>query len=143
MICGAATVHHDRPHADEAHRPMSSANEAEGIVIGGSDGLVPPYFTTTVLPANRRMYRSASTSVGDSEGGGTLQQPFDHGASRGGGPAVSSSPRATFADCTAPPDAPFVRLSSADGDHRARALVKRADTWAVFEPSTDLVAGGA
>ena len=128
---------------------MSSANDASASWSEVPASALPPYFTTTVLPAKRRMYGSASTSVAAFEAAAARRVPASRSVLTGRGrsstsPAVSSRPSATLAACTAPPDAPLVRLSIAHmAIDRAGALVEAGETCAAFDPSTDLVAGGS
>ena len=140
----AAAVDDDRAHPHQAHQDDVLGEEAERVVIGGPASALPPYFTTTVLPANRRMYGSASTRVAALSAAPPGAVNSAHGASPiVASPAVSARPSATLADWTAPPDAPLVRLSIA---HMAITVPvrssNRADTWAALDPSTDFVAGG-
>ena len=98
---------------------MSSANSASASWSVVPASALPPYFTTTILPAKRRMYGSASTSVAALHGGRVADRRHvavdgvTGTARRVGRPAVSSRPSATLAACTAPPAAPLVRLSMA------------------------------
>ena len=59
-------------------------------------------------------------------------------------PRVSASPSATLADWTAPPDAPFVRLSIAESTRTVPVRSSyRAVRWTAFVPSVALVEGAA
>ena len=52
----AAAVHDDGPHADGAHEhDVLARTAARASSLAASARALPPYFTTTVLPAKRRM----------------------------------------------------------------------------------------
>ena len=108
---GPAAVDDDRAQADEAHQDDVLGEHVEGVVAGGAGEGVAAVLDDDGLAGEAADVRQRlDEDVGD----GVVLGGGRHGATpTSGRPSVSSSPRATLAACSAPPDAPFVRLSRA------------------------------
>ena len=138
----AAAVDHDRAacrRSASARCPGRTAPARRASLAAPASAL-PPYFTTTTVPDEapdvrqrldehvRPCRRRAVALTGTA-------RPWSR-------PGVSGRPSATFIDCTAPPDAPLVRLSMA-----AMAMTQpvrasyRAVRCAALVPSVALVDG--
>jgi hypothetical protein len=105
-----AAVHHHRTDADETHQHDVLGEQRERVVVGGSGECV-----AAVLHHHHLAGEAADVRQGLDQRRDLVFGDFDHGIIPArGSPAVSSRPSATFAAWMAPPDAPLVRLSSAD-----------------------------
>ena len=114
-----AAVDDDGADADEAHQHDVLGEQVEGVVVGR-----PGEGVAAVLDDHRLAGEAPDVRqrLDEDVGDGAVDRRVDdlHGARpTSGRPADSSRPSATLADCSAPPEAPLVRLSMAQ-----RAITK-------------------
>ena len=110
----SAAVDHHRAHPDEAHEHDVFGERGERVVIGRAGERVPAVLDHHRLAGEPPDVGQRFDERRCLERGTTRSRMSVHGASPiVDSPAVSSRPSATLAACTAPPEAPLVRLSMA------------------------------